>query len=246
MTTSVVLVDDVPEMRNLIRGALRLRDGFAVVGEAGDGGEAVRLAVELRPDIIVLDLQLPDIAGRDVLTQVREQSPTTKIVVFSGATDPADRDWMDHFVEGYALKEETVEYLVDLLTSVRERRVPAIRDLPQDLRSVREARHFLRRVLDRWDLGTVEDAAQLVVSELVTNAITHAASACQLRLSRSATTVRIEVADAGAGTPDPRPDDPAAEHGRGMHIVAVLAVAWGTEALPAGGKVVWAELPLSA
>ncbi len=226
---------------------LRFRDGFRVVGEAGDGAEAVRLAAELRPDIVVLDLGLPDIAGRDVLTQVRLQSPTTSIVVFSGAaSDPADKAWISERVEGFVMKDDALDYLIDLLTTVRERGVHAVRDLPQDLLSVREARRFLRDVLLRWGLTQVEDAAQLVVSELVTNAITHAASDCQLRLSRSATTVRVEVADSGAGTPDPQPENPSGEHGRGMHIVAVLSRAWGTESLGAGGKVVWAELPLPA
>jgi CheY-like chemotaxis protein len=246
VTTTVVLVDDVPEVRRLVRTALRFRGGFQVVGEAGDGAQAVRLVGELQPDIVVLDLGLPDIAGRDVLTQVRAQSPTTKIVVFSGMLDAVDREWMHGVVEGYVLKDATLDYLVDLLTTVRERDARAVRDLPRDLQSVREARHFLRGVLERWGLGLVEDAAQLVVSELVTNAITHARSACQLRVSRGTTTVRVEVRDCGVGTPDPQPENPAGEHGRGMHIVAVLSLAWGTEVLDQGGKVVWAELPLSA
>ena len=246
MTTTVVLVDDVPEVRRLIRTALRFRDGFDVVGEAGDGSEAVRLAATLRPDLMVLDLGLPDIAGRDVLTQVREKSPTTSIVVFSGGVDPADREWIRQRVEGYVLKDDALDYLVDLLTTVRENGPRAVRDLPRDLLSVREARRFLREVLARWGLRHVEDAAQLVVSELVTNAITHAASDCQLRLLRSTTTVRVEVVDGGAGTPDPGPSDLVGESGRGMHIVTVLSRAWGTEELAQGGKVVWAELPLSA
>ena len=246
MATRVVLVDDVPEVRRLVRMKLRLRGGFEVVGEAGDGAEAVRLAAELQPDVVVLDLGLPDIAGREILRQVRAQSAATKIVVFSGASDPADRTWIAARVEGYVLKDADLDHLVDLLASVGERTHLAVRDLPQDLRSVREARRFLRETLGTWELVELEDASQIVVSELVTNAITHADSACQLRLSRSGSTVRVEVVDGGAGTPDPKPPTASGEHGRGMHIVAALAVAWGTEQLEEGGKVVWAELPLSA
>lgn len=246
VTTTVVLVDDVPEVRRLIRMSLRFREGFEVVGEAGDGTGAVRLASQLRPDIVVLDLGLPDIAGREVLTRVRQASPTTAIVVFSGMADPTDRDWISERVEGYVPKDEALDYLVDLLTALRGREARAVCDLPHDLGSVRESRRFLRDVLGRWGLGTMEDAAQLVVSELVTNAITHAASACQLRLARRPSTVRVEVVDTGAGIPDPQPESPSGEHGRGMHIVTVLCLAWGTEVLAEGGKVVWAELPLSA
>ena len=246
MTTTVVLVDDVPEVRRLVRTALRFRHGLEVVGEAGDGAEAVRLAAELRPDIVVLDLGLPDIAGREVLSRVREQSPETKIVVFTGAADLHDRHWIRQRVEGYVPKDGDVRYLVELLAAVGEQAPVAVCDLPKDLRSVRDARRFLRETLDVWSLSELEEVSQLVVSELVTNAVTHADSDCQLRLARKETTVRVEVVDGGAGTPDPQPPSETGEHGRGMHIVSALAVAWGTEALPAGGKVVWAELPLGA
>ncbi|HEU4548006.1 MAG TPA: response regulator, partial [Microlunatus sp.] len=63
MGIRVLLVDDVIAVRSLLRTALRVRGGFEVLGEAGDGGEAVRLAGSLQPDLIVLDLGLPDIAG---------------------------------------------------------------------------------------------------------------------------------------------------------------------------------------
>jgi DNA-binding NarL/FixJ family response regulator len=244
--TRVVLVDDVADVRRMVRISLRLHGGFEVVGEAGDGAEAVRLVVAERPDILVLDLGLPDIAGRDVLTQVREQSPGTRIVVFSGAAEVADRDWVTERVEGFVLKDGNVDYLVELLQEVGEQGAHAVLDLPRDLASVREARQFLRRTLTAWDLADVEDTSQLVVSELVTNAVTHADSACRVRLLRHPSTLRIEVSDCGAGTPDPQPANPGGEHGRGIHIVSALSVAWGTEPLADGGKVVWAELPLVA
>jgi DNA-binding NarL/FixJ family response regulator len=234
-----VLVDDVPHVRLLVRTALRVRDGFEVVGEAGDGSGAVRLAAELRPDIVVLDLGLPDIAGQDVLTRVREGSPDSKIVVFSGTEAPeiAER------VEGYVLKDADIDYLIDLLETVGQGRSEAVvLALPAHPTSVSRARRFLRSTLHDWNLEQLVEDGQIVVSELVTNAVTHAKSAPELRLSLKGSTLRVEVRDDGTGTPQPQPPSETGEHGRGMHLVAALAAAWGMDVPRDDGKVVWAEL----
>ena len=86
------------------------------------------------------------------------------------------------------------------------------------------------------------DDALLVVSELAANAVTHANSSLRIRLSLKESTLRIDVIDSGAGTPEPQPTSNTAEHGRGLHLVTALTSAWGLEAMPDGGKVVWAEL----
>jgi DNA-binding NarL/FixJ family response regulator len=242
----VLLVDDMVEVRRLLRTALRFRGGFEVLGEAADGGEAVRMTASLHPDIVVLDLGLPDIAGRDVLSRIRDTSPRSKVVVFSGA-EPAERDWVADNVEGYVLKDADLDYLVDLLESVAETREgQATIDLPQELTSVRTARQFVNDMLDEWKIDKLRDDALLVVSELTANAITHAESACLLRLSVTEATLRIEVVDTGDGTPEPQPSSNTEEHGRGLHLITALTSAWGMEVIPGEGKLVWAELPLSA
>ena len=76
----VLLVDDVVEVRRLVRTSLRFRGGFEVVGEAADGAEAVQLAAQLRPDVVVLDLGLPDIAGREVLTRADVMDGVAELV----------------------------------------------------------------------------------------------------------------------------------------------------------------------
>jgi len=237
----VLLVDDVVAVRRLVRTALRFRGGFEVVGEAGDGVEAVRQADELRPDVVVLDLGLPGLAGREVLSRIRDGSPSSKIVVFSGA-DPDDDD-SGTDIRRELSKDDELDYLVDLLTSLGQDpgEQETIR-LPQALPSAREARRFATRVVSRWQFDSLLDDVLLVVSELAANAITHADSALELRLSHAGNVLRIEVADNGSGTPEPQPESMSEEHGRGLHLVARLTAAWGMEELADGGKVVWAEM----
>jgi DNA-binding NarL/FixJ family response regulator len=244
MAVRVLLVDDVDDIRRLVRTALRFRGGFEVVGEAADGAEAVRMTRNLQPDIVVLDLGLPDLAGREVLGRLRLHAPGTRVVVFSGA-ESQDRSWMTHHVEGYVLKDAQLDYLVDLLETVGQLRgADAAIDLAQALSSVREARRFVHKRIAEWGLEPLLDDALLIVSELTTNAITHAHSPCGLRLVRTPTTLRIEVVDEGAGSPEPQPPSTTEESGRGVHLVAALTSAWGIEVVEGEGKLVWAELPI--
>ena len=238
----MLLVDDVVEERRLVRTALRFWGDFTVVGEAADGHEAVALAEALQPDIVVLDIGLPDLAGREVLTGIRSAAPDAQVVVFSG-TEPDAAAGIAEQVEGYVLKDADIDYLVDLLQAVGGRRaVESSTTLPSDLASPSEAREFVRATFGEWNLDELLDDALLVVTELVANAITHAGTRCTLNLSMTATSLRVEVVDYGAGTPDPMPPSMTRNHGRGLHLIDALAAAWGVEPLPSGGKMVWAEL----
>jgi hypothetical protein len=76
--------------------------------------------------------------------------------------------------------------------------------------------------------------------------MTHADSGCGLRLVLTPSALRIEVADSGAGAPEPQPPSTTGESGRGVHLVAALTTAWGMEVIEGEGKLVWAELPRPA
>lgn len=242
MPIAVLLVDDAEAVRRMVRTALRLRGGFEVVGEAGSGAEAVQLADALHPDIVVLDLGLPDIAGREVLTRIRRHSPESRVVVFTGM-EPHDQGGIAGEVEGYLGKDAGLHYLVDLLEALGQPPATEVTlDLPRELTSVATARRFVSQQVTDWQAEQIVADAVLVISELATNAITHADSSCRIRLSLTAATLRIDVIDAGSGTPEPQLADPTSEHGRGLGMVAAVAAAWGMEALPGDGKLVWAEL----
>jgi len=86
---SLYLVDDVPELRELIRFGLEEDPDFRVVGEAGDGRSAVRGVAETRPAAVLLDLSMPDMDGLEAIPRIRAEVPNTAIIVLSGFT--ADR-----------------------------------------------------------------------------------------------------------------------------------------------------------
>ncbi len=242
MAIRVVLVDDVAEIRQLVRTALRFRGVFSVVGEASDGLEALDVVSQHQPDIVVLDIGLPDIAGQEVLTGLRERSPQSKVVIFSG-TMPAEAGEIAGRVEGYALKDNDLDYLVELLETLgREPAGQTALHLPADLTSASAARAFTRESLAEWNVTDVVDDTLLVVTELVNNAVTHARSECHLRLSVNATAVRVEVIDRSAETPEPLAPSNTRDHGRGLHLVDAVTAAWGVERVDDTSKMVWAEL----
>jgi signal transduction histidine kinase len=80
----VLLVDDVADLRFLLRVVLENDGAFHVVGEAGDGLTAVELAAQLEPDVILLDLSMPTMDGLEALPRLREAAPTCAIAVLSG------------------------------------------------------------------------------------------------------------------------------------------------------------------
>lgn len=86
---SVFLVDDVPELRELIRLGMEEDPGFEVVGEASDGRSALQGLAETRPAAVLLDLSMPDMNGFEAIPQIREGNPDTAIIVLSGFS--ADR-----------------------------------------------------------------------------------------------------------------------------------------------------------
>ncbi|MEV5953130.1 SpoIIE family protein phosphatase [Streptomyces sp. NPDC051987] len=139
--------------------------------------------------------------------------------------------------------EDDVALLVARTRTLDAGRV-ATWDLPSDPARVADARARVLAVLEAWHLTDVAFTAELVVSELVTNAIRYGQPPVRLRLIRGATLI-CEVSDASGAAPHLRRARTSDEGGRGLLLVAQLAARWGTRHQP-GGKTIWAELELAA
>ncbi|MEV7978620.1 SpoIIE family protein phosphatase [Streptomyces sp. NPDC086519] len=115
--------------------------------------------------------------------------------------------------------------------------------VPADPAAVSEVRAKVTRQLADWDLDGLSFATELILSELVTNAIRHGRAPIRVQLLRDRTLI-CEVSDASTTSPHLRYAASTDEGGRGLFLVAQLAERWGTRYTPAG-KVIWAEQPLS-
>lgn len=113
--------------------------------------------------------------------------------------------------------------------------------VPQHPTGARQARQMTRQQLRDWKLTEQSEVAELLVSELITNALTHGRSPIRLRLKTWHGTLRCEVTDHQAALPQARPLSPDSEAGRGMHLVDLLSERWGVQS-KAYCKTVWFEL----
>ncbi len=114
--------------------------------------------------------------------------------------------------------------------------------LPAEAQSASVARQRVAEVCLDWGCGIQLEAATLIVSEMVTNALLHAGTMLELSVARCEDRLRLAVADGNTGRPQPQPLDTAGVTGRGMLLVAAFSRAWGVLPAADGGKVVWAVL----
>jgi DNA-binding NarL/FixJ family response regulator len=117
MATRVLIADDHEMVREAFAALLEL-EGFAIVGQAADGREVIRLAAELSPDVVVLDLVMPELNGLDAARGILRRDPAMKIVL---VTQYADRSYvleaLTMGIRGYVLKSQAPP---DLLQAIRE------------------------------------------------------------------------------------------------------------------------------
>jgi DNA-binding NarL/FixJ family response regulator len=115
----ILVADDHELVRRGIRGVLRTRRGWTVVGEAMNGLEAVEKANRLKPDVAILDISMPNLGGLQATRQIRESVPTTQVVVLTmHESDQMVRRVLDAGALGYVLKSDLATQLVRAVKSV--------------------------------------------------------------------------------------------------------------------------------
>ncbi|MSU56716.1 MAG: response regulator transcription factor [Pedosphaera sp.] len=116
----ILLVDDHPVVRKGLCSCLSNCEHIKVVGEAGDGAEAIRKVKELAPDIVLLDINMPGVDGLAVTETVRKESPQTKVLVLSMHSN---REYVLRIVKagarGYVLKDAPTDELIKAIETVQ-------------------------------------------------------------------------------------------------------------------------------
>jgi DNA-binding NarL/FixJ family response regulator len=113
MTVRVLLADDHAVVRRALRQLIEDGSGCAVCGEAADGAEAVRLAEELTPDVVVLDVSMPEMDGLEAARRIRACSPSIAVLMISmHDTEEMIRLALAAGARGFIVKNEAATHLV--------------------------------------------------------------------------------------------------------------------------------------
>src|SRR5437879_1976265 len=117
--TTIVLAGDHLIVRQSLRALLEAEPDFRVIGEAGDGSQAVQLVERLRPQVLVLDLLIPGLSGLEVARQVRQRTPETRVIVLSmHANEAYVLEALRHGAAAYVVKETSSTELVQAVRAV--------------------------------------------------------------------------------------------------------------------------------
>jgi two-component system, NarL family, response regulator NreC len=118
MPIGIVLADDHPVLRQGLKVLLQ-ENGFAVVGECGDGIEALALVEKLRPDLTILDISMPNLNGMDAALEIQRRCPRTKTMLLTAHREQQYAlSALRSGVKGYVLKQEAGTSLIDAVREV--------------------------------------------------------------------------------------------------------------------------------
>ena len=118
---TIVIVDDHAVVRRGVRALIESQPGWTVTGEATSGREAVDLAKQLQPDIVIMDLSLPELNGLDATRQIVKESPRTEVLVLTmHHSEELARNVLQAGARGYVLKSDADQNLIAAVESLRQ------------------------------------------------------------------------------------------------------------------------------
>jgi DNA-binding NarL/FixJ family response regulator len=121
MIVRVLVVDDHPAFRKALTSALRLVDDIEVAGEAGGGVAACEGAAELQPDVVLMDLSMPDLDGIGAMKKMHESKPDLPVVILTAHADPGvEREAREAGASGFLAKGTGLQDLVIVLHEAAE------------------------------------------------------------------------------------------------------------------------------
>jgi len=246
----VVVADDDADLRTVLIDALQRTARFEIVAAVANASDAEVATRREQPDLVLLDLDMPDSGGIDAVPRMHAAAPEARVVVVSGfPSSQLAGDVRDLGAVGFVQKGLSPSRLVDDVLAVAgvldlvHATLPARHQtLEANLASGATARRFMEETLHRWSCGDLLDVVNLLVSELVTNAVEHGGSEADVSVALTPTALRVEVADSDEHLPAPSSAvDEWDTSGRGLAFVATMSQAWGVQPVR-GGKVVWFEV----
>lgn len=120
-TTKILMVEDHLLFRVGLKSLFSDFPALSVIGEAGDGEEAVRLADELKPDVILMDIGLPGMSGVEATKKIKEKHPDMKVIILTSHSDENEvMQCLSAGANAYAMKDIKTDYLMMVIQSVKE------------------------------------------------------------------------------------------------------------------------------
>lgn len=118
---SVLIVDDNDIMRTVLRGILR-GDDYEVIGEARNGVQAVEVALRMKPDIVCMDVMMPEKNGLEAMTEIKAERPETGFIMITGSADPETvQDAIMFGAAGFIVKPFNAARVLDALKKLGSR-----------------------------------------------------------------------------------------------------------------------------
>ena len=119
MNINIVLIDDHTLFRSGIKALLSRQSEFNIIGEASDGFSGVKLVEQTRPDVVLLDLNMPQMNGRDALAQILSSRPEQKVIMLTVSEDSEDlTECIRLGASGFLLKNINANYLIESIKKV--------------------------------------------------------------------------------------------------------------------------------